>query len=95
VHETGTCRAWLGHIGNSSVRLDFTLTKAGDSEPAVTGHVVMVFVDRETLRPIPVPAALRQALSAAEGTSPETGDRSEQAAGPMERRPADDEPPAR
>jgi acyl-CoA thioester hydrolase len=81
VHDMGTCRLWVGRIGTSSVRLDFMLTKAGEREPAVTGHVVTVFVDRETMRPIPVPPALRQALSVAERCSvdgsPDTHDRDE------------------
>ncbi len=66
VHDTGTCRVWVGRIGTSSVRLDFTLTKDGDSEPAVTGHLVTVFVDPVAMRPIPVPEALRQAFGAKE-----------------------------
>ena len=70
VHDTGTCRVWVGRIGNSSVRLDFALTKDGDSEPAVTGHLVMVFVDPEAMRPIPVPEVLRRAFGAGE----ESGD---------------------
>ncbi len=70
VHDTGTCRVWVGRVGNSSVRLDFALTKNGDDEPAVTGHLVMVFVDPEAMRPIPVPEVLRRAFGADE----ETGD---------------------
>ncbi len=66
VHDTGTCRVWVGRIGNSSVRLDFTLTKDGESEPAVTGHLVTVFVDPVAMRPIPVPEMLRQAFGAKE-----------------------------
>jgi acyl-CoA thioester hydrolase len=52
-----------GHIGNSSVRYELAVFKAGEEEPAATGSFVHVFVDRATRRPAPLPSRLRDALS--------------------------------
>ena len=51
-----------GHIGNSSVRYDLAVFKAGEDEPAATGWFVHVFVDRATRRPVPLAPPLRAAL---------------------------------
>jgi acyl-CoA thioester hydrolase len=51
-----------GRIGGSSVRYELAVFKAGADEPAATGWFVHVFVDRETRRPVPLPARLRDAL---------------------------------
>jgi acyl-CoA thioester hydrolase len=51
-----------GRIGSSSVRYELAVFKAGAEEPAATGWFVHVFVDRETRRPVPLPARLRDAL---------------------------------
>jgi acyl-CoA thioester hydrolase len=49
-------------LGNSSVRYEIAIFAAGADEPAATGHFVHVFVDRETMRPAPMPAEIRNAL---------------------------------
>ena len=49
-------------IGHSSVRYEIGLFRAGDDTPAAAGYFVHVWVDRETQRPVPVPAAVRGAL---------------------------------
>jgi acyl-CoA thioester hydrolase len=49
-------------IGTSSVRYEIGLFRAGDDEPAATGHFVHVWVDRATRRPVSVPPAIRAAL---------------------------------
>ncbi len=49
-------------IGNSSVRYEIAIFKAGDEAPAAEGHFVHVYVDRETRRPVSLPTALRTAL---------------------------------
>ena len=53
-------------IGIRSVRYELGLFRAGEDEPAATGHFVHVYVDRQTRRPGPVPdevcAALRTLL---------------------------------
>lgn len=52
----------VGKLGNSSVRYELAVAKAGEPEPAATGHFVHVFVDRESRRPVPIPDRLRAAL---------------------------------
>jgi acyl-CoA thioester hydrolase len=53
----------VGKLGNSSVRYEIGLFKQGDSEPAATGHFIHVFVDRASMRPVPMPEGTRAALS--------------------------------
>jgi acyl-CoA thioester hydrolase len=50
----------LGRIGRSSVHFEFTVFKA-DLE-AAAGKVVVVSIDRESGRPIPLPAEIRDKL---------------------------------
>lgn len=52
--------AWVGHIGRTSLRLDFATYKMeGDARvKTADGHVVMVATAREDLRPKPLPAEL-------------------------------------
>lgn len=52
----------VAKLGNSSVRYELALFRAGEAEPAATGHFVHVYVDRETRRPAPIPAEVRGAL---------------------------------
>ena len=52
----------ISRLGNSSVRYEIGLFAQGSDEPAAFGHFVHVCVDRQTQRPIPLPAALRAAL---------------------------------
>ena len=52
----------VGHLGTSSVRYELGLFGSGGEVPAATGWFVHVFVDRETRRPVPIPAPLRAAL---------------------------------
>jgi acyl-CoA thioester hydrolase len=49
-------------LGNSSVRYEIGLFRAGDAEPAATGHFVHVFVRRPEQTPVPVPGPIRGAL---------------------------------
>ncbi len=51
-------------LGNSSVRYEIGLFRAGDAQPAAEGHFVHVYVDRASRRPVPIPAATRAALAA-------------------------------
>ncbi len=53
----------VAKLGNSSVTYEIGLFRQGDEEPAATGHFVHVWVDRASRRPIPVPSAVRAALS--------------------------------
>ncbi len=52
----------VGKLGNSSVRYEIGLFRAGDAEPAATGHFVHVFVRRLEQVPVPVPGPIRSAL---------------------------------
>ncbi len=49
-------------IGHSSVRYEIGLFRECDDTPAANGYFVHVWVDRETQRPVRVPAAVRDAL---------------------------------
>ncbi|MEJ8822641.1 thioesterase family protein [Variovorax humicola] len=57
----------VAHIGQSSVRYEVGLFANDEEEAAAQGHFVHVYVDRETRRPMPLPAALRNALDALSG----------------------------
>ena len=48
----------VAHIGASSVRYEIGLFGSGEPLTAACGHFVHVYVDRETRRPQPLPAAL-------------------------------------
>lgn len=52
----------VAKLGNSSVRYDIGLFREDDEKPAAEGWFVHVFVDRQTRRPQPMPAAMRAAL---------------------------------
>jgi acyl-CoA thioester hydrolase len=51
----------VSRLGNSSVTYDFALFRQGDEPPAAVGRFVHVFVDRDSHRPSPIPAAIRAA----------------------------------
>lgn len=59
----------VARIGTSSVRYEIALFRGAGETAAAQGHFVHVYVDRATRRPVPLPAALREALAplAAEG----------------------------
>src|SRR5581483_10755822 len=50
------------HLGNSSVRYEIGLFRAGEAGPAAEGWFVHVFVDRKTRRPQAIPPSVRAAL---------------------------------
>lgn len=49
-------------VGNTSATLGFTLTRVSDATALASGSFAQVFVDRQTRKPTPVPASVRQAL---------------------------------
>ncbi len=49
-------------LGTTSVRYEVGIFGEGSETPAAQGHFVHVYVDRETRRPIPLPAPLVAAL---------------------------------
>ena len=52
----------VAKIGNSSVRYELGIFKQGEANAVAEGHFVHVYVDRQTRRPVSLPAALRAAL---------------------------------
>lgn len=52
----------VAHLGSSSVRYEVGLFAEGEELAAACGHFVHVYVDRETRRPVPLPAPLKTTL---------------------------------
>ncbi len=52
----------VGELRTRSARYEIGLFREGREEPAATGHFVHVFVDRETMTPVPIPGSIRAAL---------------------------------
>ncbi len=52
----------VGRLGRSSVTYEIGLYRQGAEEPAAEGWFVHVFVDRESRRPVEIPAAVRTSL---------------------------------
>jgi len=52
----------VARIGNSSVRYEVGLFRAGEALAAAEGHFIHIYVDRETWRPTTLPKALRSFL---------------------------------
>ena len=61
--ENVTAALRVTQLGRTSVRYEVALFGAGDTA-AAQGHFVHVYVDRQTRRPVEVPAPLRAALQA-------------------------------
>jgi acyl-CoA thioester hydrolase len=53
----------VAKMGGSSVRYEIGLFAQGAPLSAAAGHFVHVYVSRDTRRPAPLPAALKQALT--------------------------------
>lgn len=62
--ETLTAGLRVAHIGRSSVRYEIAIFRQGAESAAAQGHFVHVYVDRESRRPVELPAPLRAALEA-------------------------------
>jgi len=52
----------VAKLGTSSVRYEVGLFAEGEPLTAAKGHFVHVYVDRESRRPVPLPAPLKQFL---------------------------------
>jgi acyl-CoA thioester hydrolase len=52
----------VARLGNSSVRYEVGLFRAGEEDAAAEGYFVHVYVDRHTRRPTKLPADLRAFL---------------------------------
>lgn len=53
----------VAKLGTSSVRYEAAVFRNEETEAAAEGHFVHVFVDRATMRPVPMPHEARQALA--------------------------------
>lgn len=53
----------IGQLGNRSVRYEIAIFRKGEQEARAAGFFVHVFVQRNTMRPVPIPDALRAALA--------------------------------
>jgi len=63
----------VAHMGRSSVRYEIGIFKKGDTEARACGHFVHVYVDRDTRRPVALPAALQAALGQIAVAAPAAG----------------------
>ena len=54
---------YVGRFGTKSMRLDFEVRRAGESEPVAVAHFVLVAVRRHTFESVPVPEELKRRLS--------------------------------
>ncbi|MDG1894956.1 MAG: thioesterase family protein [Fuerstiella sp.] len=52
-------------IGSSSVKCGVGIFSRGETEAAAWGHMIHVWVNRETNQAVPIPDAMRQALESA------------------------------
>ena len=52
----------IGKLGRSSVRYEVGIFVDDDTEIAADGYFVHVYVDKTTMRPTPIPDAMRAAL---------------------------------
>jgi acyl-CoA thioester hydrolase len=50
------------HLGNSSVRYEIAVFRNEQDEASAVGEFVHVYVDRNTNRPVPIPANVREVL---------------------------------
>ena len=53
----------MAKLGTSSVTYNVGIFRDGDDTASAQGHFVHVYVDRATNKPVPLPAALKQALA--------------------------------
>ncbi len=53
----------VGHLGNRAVRYEIGLFKQGREEAAAVGSFVHVFVERASMKAVPIPDGLRSALA--------------------------------
>lgn len=53
----------VGRLGQSSVRYELGIFRAGEDAPCAVGHFVHVFVDRQTRKSAPLPERIRAALA--------------------------------
>lgn len=52
----------IGKLGTSSVRYEIGIFREKTEEASAEGHLVHVFVERATNKPVPIPAGIRKGL---------------------------------
>lgn len=52
----------VGHLGNTSARFDVALFRQTEEKAAATGYFTVVFVDRASNKPTPIPAPILASL---------------------------------
>ena len=62
--DTVQCGLRVTHIGTSSMRFEVGLFRNDERETSARGWFVQVCCDRASMRPIPMPARVREALEA-------------------------------
>lgn len=63
--EAGVC---VTKLGNSSVRYEVGIFRAGEDRASAQGHFVHVYVDRATRKPSAIPAKMRNLLQSIQVT---------------------------
>jgi len=63
----------VAHVGRSSVRYEIALFPESADTAAAQGYFVHVYVDRNSRRPVELPAALRAALEPLRIATPTPG----------------------
>lgn len=53
----------IGHQGNSSIRYEIGLFRDDDEIACAQGHLIHVYVDRQSRRPVPIPSELSRAVA--------------------------------
>ena len=54
---------YVGHIGTKSLRLNFEVRRKGEEALVAEAHFVLVAVQRDTFRTVPIPEGLRHRLA--------------------------------
>ena len=54
---------WVGHIGKTSLRLNFEVRRKGEDLLIAEAHFILVAVRRDTFETVPVPDELKQRLA--------------------------------
>lgn len=54
----------VARLGNSSVTYEIAVFRQGHAAPSATGHFVHVYVVQGDMRPVPIPAPVREKLQA-------------------------------
>ncbi len=60
--ETVEAGLRVGKLGNSSVRYEIGIFKAGEEQAGASGWFVHVFVDPQSREPVPIPERIRASL---------------------------------